>query len=187
MMVDGRHPTAMVSWVHADHRWSAEQIAAWREDVLAFGTALLANGVGAELDLWHYHESNVDWTRWGPNQVEASDFTLIAITDAWRERWQGHNSPDEGAGVVAETDTLRGLFRCDQARFQRRTVIVLLPGVPAAAIPADLQRLVRVRIPEISAVSVRPLVRLLLNQPFYPKPPIGRTPDLGLGGHPEIT
>jgi hypothetical protein len=167
-----RHPTTVLSYAHRDNGWSPEQVSAWQEDVREFATVLLKSGIDVELDQWHFHESATDWTRWGARQVVSSDFTIIVINDAWRKRWQGDNLPGEGAGVVAEADTLRGLFWRDQAKFQRRTVIAQLPGISDDVIPPDLQRLVSTRIHEITIPGVERLVRILRGQPPYPKPPL---------------
>ncbi|MDX3849589.1 toll/interleukin-1 receptor domain-containing protein [Streptomyces sp. AK02-01A] len=170
------HPRALISWAHQDRRWDSERTAAWRESVVGFAETLLAHGIDAELDLWA--PSRTDWTRRGQQLVVECDFVLIVISRAWSERWQGHNDPREGAGVVVEADTLKGLFTKNQDVFQNKCVIVLLPGVDAKDVPPDLERLRRVTVPEITPAGIEELVRVMTDQPEYLKPPLGALPRL---------
>jgi hypothetical protein len=97
----------------------------------------MANGVETELDLWRGSDSSVAWSRYGPQEIQQSDAVLIAISDAWRQRWEGRNSPTVGAGAVGEANTLRGLFERDQAVFQQRTIMVFLPGSERDDLPRN--------------------------------------------------
>src|SRR5882724_8789098 len=100
----------MISWAHTDSTWSPDRRTRWRDDIRLFAETLVANGIDPELDLWHLAETEIDWTRWGPRQVETCDFTAIVINNAWAQRWQGTNSAHEGAGVAAEADAIKGIF-----------------------------------------------------------------------------
>ncbi|MEU3183028.1 NACHT domain-containing protein [Streptomyces sp. NPDC006923] len=170
------HPRALISWAHKDRRWDSARTAAWRESVVGFAELLIAHGIDAELDLWA--PGLTDWTRQGQRFVMECDFVLIVISSAWSERWQGHNDPREGAGVVVEADTLKGLFTRNQDIVQNKCVIVLLPGVDEDDVPPDLERLRRVTVPEITPAGIEELVRVMTDQPEYLKPPLGALPRL---------
>ena len=100
------------------------------------------------------------------------------LSSAWRQRWEGSNEPTVGAGVAVEADTLKGLFITNQEKFQRRTILIMLPGTTPADIPLDLHRLNRFRIEKIDRNSIEPLIRALSNQPRYAVPELGFIPVL---------
>lgn len=147
-----------------------------------FAELLVGNGVDADLDLWHQHDTGIDWTRWGQRRVNECDFVIIAISTAWKQRWEGTNAPTVGAGAAAEADTLKGQFNTNQEEFQRRTLVVLLPGVSLQDLPADLHRLNRSVVSTIDAAGIEDLLRKLTNQPLYARPPLGQRPALPSAG-----
>ncbi len=108
---------------------------AWRDQVLVLAAALRGIG-GVDVDLYHQHDPEVDWSRYGPQQVARRDFVLVAVNAAWRERFDGTNPPTVGAGAVAEADELLGLFNKNQTEFRRKVKLVLLPGASADDVPA---------------------------------------------------
>ena len=65
----------------------------------------------------------------GARQGPHERVVIVVLSEAWKQRWQGTNAPTVGAGAVAEADTLQGIFGKNQAEFQRKTLLVLLPGV----------------------------------------------------------
>lgn len=172
----GSIPTVLVSWAHSDPEWDKEQAAAWISAVVQFSNLLVANGVNAELDLWHDSDPGIDWTRWGPEQVERCDFVLIAFSRAWGQRWSGTNEPTTGAGAVAEADVLKGRFTQNQQEWQRRTIVVLLPGVLLDDLPLDLHRLNRTQVPELTNEGIEQVLRTIFGSPQYEKPPLGAQP-----------
>ncbi|MCT1618035.1 hypothetical protein [Janibacter hoylei] len=168
-------PTAFVSWAHSHATWTRERTRDWESQVAAFPALLRRLGIRAEVDLFHLDEP-IDWTRYGPQQVQSAKYTLIVMSNAWAERWSGTNSPREGAGAAAEADTLKGLFAQDQEAWQRRVVIVMFPDVDSSVVPPDLQRVSRVSVDPSDPDSFEPLIRMLTEQPRYPKPPVGEVP-----------
>lgn len=171
--------TAFVSWAHSHSSWTKGQTSQWESQVAAFAALLRRLGIGADVDLFHLDEPQ-DWTRYGPREVVNAKFTLVVMSQAWAERWSGTNSPREGAGAAAEADTLRGLFARDQEAWQRRVVVVMFPEVASDIVPPDLQRVARVPVDPASPDSFEPLIRLLTEQPRYPKPPVGAIPVLNV-------
>jgi hypothetical protein len=169
-------PTALISWAHKNTGWSDDETAQWQRDVESFAALLREYGVETDLDLWHAHESTIDWTRWGQNKVRDSDFVIVAISEAWSQRWQGTNASTVGAGAVAEADALKGIFGKDQAEFQRKTMLALLPGVASDLVPEDLYRLARFPISEVTRAGIDDLLRTLFDAPRHSPPPVGSAP-----------
>lgn len=169
-------PSALVSWAHKNIGWDDTQAEAWISNVLQFASLLVENGIDAELDLWNDSDPQIDWTRWGPEQVTKSDFVIIAISEAWKERWQGSNNPKQGAGAVAEANALKGRFNNDQEEFQKRTIVVLLPGATEDDLPQDLHHLLRITVEDISLDGIEGVLRALFSSPKYQKPPLGSQP-----------
>src|ERR1044071_434363 len=101
-------PTAFVSWAHRAQDWTSAQAKAWEGTVRQFTDALRLAGVDADVDLYHYSDADVDWTRYGTSMIEKSDTTIVAMSTAWAERWQGINPPTVGAGAAREADALHG-------------------------------------------------------------------------------
>lgn len=171
-------PTVFVTWAHRDESWTDEEAQEWERTIAEFATVLRQLGIESDVDLYHLDEAGIDWTRFGPQAIISNDFVLIAISSAWSARWSGTNNPKVGAGAAAEADMLKGLFQQDQAAFQKRTQVVLLPGRTPSDIPPDLSRLVRHVVDPSDADTVLPLIRALTGQPRYPVPPLGSVPVL---------
>lgn len=180
-------PSALVSWAHKNSGWDDTQAEAWISHVLQFASLLVENGIDAKLDLWNDSDTQIDWTRWGPEQVAKSDFVIIAISQAWKERWQGSNNPTQGAGAVAEANALKGRFNTDQGVFQKRTIIVLLPGSTEEDVPEDLHHLLRITVDDISLDGIEDVLRALFASPKYEKPPLGSQPTFSKFRHSKPT
>lgn len=170
-------PRVFISWAHRERDWTVAEQDAWRNTVLGFANALVGVGIDTVVDLWHEHELGIDWTRWGQQQVDDSDHVLIALNRAWAERWAGRNDPTEGAGAVVEADALHGLLREDQNKFQRKAIIVELPGSDGG-LPHDLARLTRRRVQTFDESGLEDLLRLLIGRPLWVRPPLGAVPIL---------
>ncbi len=169
-------PTALVSWAHANPGWDDEQKEAWKQQVKCFADLLRAHGIAADLDLFHLTETSIDWTRWGPDKVRTSDFVIVAMSQAWAQRWLGTNAPTVGAGAVAEADMLKGIFGRNQSEFQRKTLIALLPGVGSDVMPEDLYRLNRFHIAELTREGIEDLLRAVFEATRHVPAPVGPRP-----------
>jgi hypothetical protein len=167
-----------VSWAHSGEGWSQGRSAAWAREVVEFTAKLRNLGVDAELDLFHTHEPAVDWTRFGPQQVSRAEFVIVALSQAWAQRWDGTNTPTVGAGAVGEADALKGLFQSDQAEWQRKVLLVILPSQAEFSIPLDLFRLNRFHVDPDDLDSYDDLLRTMTAQPLYVKPQLGVVPIL---------
>lgn len=176
----------MVTWSHssdagavaAEEHTREDADDAWRDRVYDLVTVLRRHGVDADLDVTHAHDPAVDWTRYGPEAITASDFTLIAVNAAWRRAWEGSGDPTRGGGAAAEADVLKGLYNRDREDFQRRVVLVLLPGSDVADVPPGLDRLQRFEIPTFDLAGIEKLMRTLTNQPERPLVALGTVPLL---------
>lgn len=177
---------AFITWAHRHRDWSTAETDEWRSKVHGLADALITHGIDAEIDLWHESSTQVDWTRWGQQQVARDGFILVALNRAWTERWQGSNAATEGAGVVAEADAMKGLFQQNQADFRKRTILVQLPGEHESRIPLDLHGVTRCRVSSFGADGLEELLRLLTGQPRYLRPPLGSTPILPPRHPPKI-
>lgn len=173
-----RPVTVFVSWAHRSEQSTDAEASAWTQMVVEFAGALRSQGVDADLDLFHAHEPDIDWTRFGPLAVERSQFVIVAISQAWAERWSGTNTPTVGAGAVGEADALRGLFAKDQVAWQRKAMVVVLPSQDDHVIPADLMRATRFWVDPANPDSLETLLRTVTGQPLYAKPQLGRVPVL---------
>lgn len=174
-------PTApgevMITWAHDANDPAAQE--AWTRQVVSFTTALrTVGGIDADLDLFHLFEAGINWTRWGPTRVRTASRILIVINAAWRQRFEGEGSPTRGAGAAAEANVLLGQFNENRETFEARTVLVVLPGASEADVPTQLQGLQRVHVDTFDAAGIDGLIRLLTDQPLYPKPAVGQVPIL---------
>lgn len=177
-------PSALVSYSHRDRGWTRRQAEVWRATVLGFATLLCEMGIDAELDQFHEHDLDVDWNRFGVDAVQNLDFVLLAVSSAYRERWEGRNNPTEGAGTVREVDELLGQFNEDQSRFRKRVKVVVLPGATVDDIPVQLRGLNRFQLDELTEEAMENLYRTLTGQPAAPKPKLGPLrpmPPRGIG------
>jgi hypothetical protein len=165
--------TVFISWAHRHADWDDARAAQWADTVHGFARLLRENGVDADIDLWHLSDTAVDWTRWGPRRAQECAYVVVTVSSAWRERWEGRNNPTEGAGAAAESDALKGLFQRHQTEFQRRVVVVLLPGASPDDVPPDLARLNRFRIDSLDDTGVEDLLRALTHQPAFLPPGVG--------------
>ncbi|MGY1691127.1 hypothetical protein [Geodermatophilus sp. SYSU D01105] len=178
-------PQVVISWSHASNAGrgledrAAQRAAdeAWRDEVLEFFVALRRLGIDADIDLAHFSERGVDWTRWGPRMVRERD--VIAVVNAgWRRAWEESGDGRTGRGAAAEVDVLLSMFNEDRDAFQKKVVPVLLPSCDDSDVPYGLDRLPRVRVPAFDDDGMTPLLRILTNQPEYPVPSLGAIPLL---------
>lgn len=162
---------AVVSWAHGNGDWQAT--------VAEFAFELRKLGIDANIDLIHLQDRAVDWTTYGPRAIEESDFVLIAVSAAYKERWEGTNDPGTGAGAAREANTLKTLFGDDQEAFYGKVKMVILPGATRDDIPTELRAVVhRFQIATIDEPSLEGLLRVLTDQPEFVAPPVGSVPLL---------
>lgn len=171
-------PSVFVSWAHRDPGWHGEQELAWQTQVAKLVFTLRQRGVDADIDLFYLENATIDWTRFGPQKVAEADTVLIVMSRGWADRWEGSNQPTVGAGAVAEADQLHGLFSRDQAEWQRKCLIVMLPDVDPVVLPDGLARANRFSVDPYDLDSYEPLLRTLTAQPSFEKPALGDVPLL---------
>lgn len=177
--------SAFISWSHTSDaaREATGQVEAaaadarWRDQIAALVVALRDRGIDADADLFHLHERGIDWTRYGPNAVDQADVVLAVVNAAWRDAWSDKGDGTRGRGAAAEIDVLRSLFNDDRDTFQRRLVVVNLPGTTVRR-PLGLDRVPRVAVPSFDDHGMSDLIRMLSEQPEYRLPPLGSIPAL---------
>jgi RNA polymerase sigma factor (sigma-70 family) len=178
-------PTAMVCWAHGDD--------AWHKTIVAFAVTLREFGIDADVDLFHLHDQDVDWTTYGPQAITDRAFALIAVSRAYKERWEGSADPRVGAGAVREANVLKTLFNQDRNAFRRKVKVVVLPGATVDDIPAELAAAAqRFEIETIDEAGLEDLLRTLAGRPAYVAPPLGTLPPLrpksvGIRSEPEVS
>ena len=143
-------------------------------------------GVDADVDLYHTEDLDVDWSLFGPMQIEQSKFLLIAVSQAYRDRWFGRAPLGMGAGAAREAIALRRHFEKDQRDFNKRAKIVFLPGSSEADLPDDLGHLVRFKFDRLNSAGLETLVRHLVGDPAFPKPSLGPRRVLGPAPRPRV-
>jgi hypothetical protein len=188
----GSSRRVFVSWSHAgdaargldgtDAAMRAD--AEWREQVRGLVTALRDHGIDADADIFHTHDIDIDWTRYGPRAVAGADVVLAVVNAAWRDAWDDTGDGTRGRGAVAEIDVIRSRFNDGRDKFQGFLVLVNLPGSQVHR-PLGLDRVPRVRVPSFDAAGVSTLLRMLTGQPEDPLPPLGAVPVLPPRGRAE--
>ncbi|HEX6752547.1 MAG TPA: HEAT repeat domain-containing protein [Solirubrobacterales bacterium] len=168
---DPVRPTAFVSY--------AQGGGDWQKTVFQFTTALRrVGGIDAELDLFHGSDHR-QWTTFGPNLIDKSDFTLVAVDPAYKRRWEGEEAEGVGAGAAREAAAIKAIFERSQDEALRRVKVVLLPGSNEGDIPSDLfgfsERFV---ISAFDSAGLETLLRSLWEKPAFPKPALGPIPVL---------
>jgi hypothetical protein len=134
--------------------------------------------VDAELDLFHASDHQ-QWTTFGSKLVADSDFTLIAVDEAYKRRWLGEEEAGIGAGAAWEAAAVKALFEKDQSAFVRKVKVVVLPIADVSDIPDELRGLCeRFEISTLDEEGLEGLLRSLWGKPAYPKPPLGEIPAL---------
>ncbi|WP_328645149.1 hypothetical protein OHS58_33525 [Amycolatopsis sp. NBC_00348] len=175
--MDSEAPIVFLSWAHTHRDWSPERTQRWEESIVEFAYLLRHHHVEVIADIFDYTTRGVDWTRYGASVISRPDVTVLIVgNEPYWERWEGRNPPDEGAGVTREADALHGLFDADQRAFQERTLIILLPGEQDKTVPYDLRRVPRYPVDELTPQGIDALLRLLFDDPKYPKEALGQPP-----------
>jgi len=150
-MAAARHPTAFVTWAHSGDGWTDDNARAWADEIRTFCIVLRGLGIDVEADVFHFDEPGINWDHFGPRAIADRDFTIVAASVPWKERWDGRNDPRVGAGAVAEANQLHGMFARDQQQFAERVVIVELPmAIGRGGVPDGLSGVPRFEVREVS-------------------------------------
>ena len=166
-----RHPTAFVSWAHDEPAWEAT--------VYAFVHGLYANGIEAEIDLFHLSDPHINWADYGSRAIGSSDYVLLAVSTAYKQRWEGTGDPAKGAGAAYEANTLKSIFADDRNEFQRKVKVVILPGASEDDIPLPIKASIpRFHVDPQSNASYEGLVRMLTGQDAFDRPALSPIPEL---------
>lgn len=174
-----------ISWAHRDPDWDEVRAELWTELVREFAELLVHSGIAqTDIDLWHLDEAEPDWTRWGPQQIKASDYVIVPLSVAWKQAWEGTGDPSAGAGAAGEANELRGLFQRNRLLFQKKVLLVVLPELDdpprkeEVLLPDDLRGVQRRYVTEVTKSGLTEVLRLITAQPRYVKPIPGEMLDL---------
>lgn len=164
-----------MSYSHSNPSWTAEQERERLQQVHRFVAALRTYGIDADADIFHENE---DWTRWGPGQVEVSNFVLIVVSEAWKDAWVGAGDPMKNKGVRAEANAVKSIEHLGGNVLQQRCRLILLPNSSDEDIPLGMHGLMRHYIKGFDFADLEGLLRDLTKQPKYVKPALGEVPIL---------
>ncbi len=153
-----------ISWAH-----TYPERPEWQAEVFAFAQLLSHFGTGrldVRIDLLEQHQQAANWSTYGPLEIAQADYVLLIASPAYRQAWDGIDSPTRGA--EREANTLKGIFDIDREAFYRKLKLVLMPGVPLSALPLDLVPTVtRFKLCELSRRGLDDVLRLLLDDPKW--------------------
>jgi hypothetical protein len=163
--------TAFVTWAHDDQ--------AWEKTIATLVFALREIGVEVDVDLFHVNDPDVNWATFGVRAITENEFTLIAVSPAFKERWEGTNNPRHGAGAAREANALKAIFDENQHAFFKKAKVVVLPGATVADIPLELRAAgQRFEVSSFDLCGLEDLVRTLTRQNAYVPPRVGQVPIL---------
>src|SRR5262245_52413356 len=103
--------------------------------VLAFGNALLDDGIDVELDQYHQQEL-IDWPRWCEERLrtENSEFVLMICSAEYTRRIENRVAFDEGRGVFWEGNIIyNSLYK---AKANERFIPVLFDDESENSLPS---------------------------------------------------
>ncbi|ANZ36438.1 hypothetical protein BBK82_10560 [Lentzea guizhouensis] len=156
-----------VVWAHTSPGWDVVRTQAWRDTVHRFAQLLHSLGVDADLDLFHQHEP-VDWSTFCLQRMEDADRVVVAVSAGWKAAFRGDSRSSLGAEY--ELKHLRGMLMRQPDLFQRKVVVVVLPGACVEDIPLSLHCVPYFVVDPAVPASARDLEHLLRGQPLYVKP-----------------
>ncbi|WP_026423733.1 SEFIR domain-containing protein [Actinokineospora inagensis] len=157
-----------------------------RDEVRYFAERLVESGVDVCLDQWHLG-GRQDWYVWALAEIPAADFVLVVGSPRYRIAGDGQAAAEDNRGLQAEAAILRDLLQHDRGVWTGKILPVLLPGHEPDEIPLFLQPLgadhYRVGY---DAEGMEDLLRVLLGQPPYIRPELGRRPVLPARSTPRV-
>jgi len=177
-------PEVFVVWAHTSPGWDAVRTQAWRDTVHRFTEMLHRIGADADIDLYHQHEP-VDWSTFCLQRMEDADRVVVAVSAGWSLAFRGRNPLSRG--VEYELKHLRGLLMRQPELFQRKVVVVVLPGATTEDIPPSLHCVPHFVVDPVDPTSAVELQHQLLGRPMYAKPAgVPRLTELARAGDPEV-
>ncbi|MFN2622592.1 MAG: toll/interleukin-1 receptor domain-containing protein [Chthoniobacterales bacterium] len=145
--------------------------------VLAFGNALLDDGIEVELDQYHQEEL-IDWPRWCEERLrlENSNFVLMICSAEYKRRIENRVDFDKGRGVFWEGNLIyNALYK---AKANERFIPILFGDESEDALPSIIEGWTRFTIrafgTEKGDLGYTKLYRFLTKQPTFTKPKVGK-------------
>jgi tetratricopeptide (TPR) repeat protein len=157
--------------------YSQHDPAAHSRRVLAFGNALLDDGIEVELDQYHQEEL-IDWPRWCEERLrpENSDFVLMICSAEYKRRIENRVERDEGRGVFWEGNLIGNAIY--KAKANERFIPVLFDDEAEDSLPPIVAGWTRFRVRAFGIASgdlgYTKLYRFLTKQPTITRPKLGK-------------
>jgi SEFIR domain len=173
-------PVVFISWAHDNPAMSGKPPDLWDDKVRALAERLIEyGGCDVRFDRFEEGRAYVDWGRWGAQQIEESDFTLVIASATYKKRWNGVQAPSPGSGATREINVLKGKFNRSEQEFCQQTVVILLPGITDSDVPDEiLSTLQRFAVDPLTGNGLEELLRHLTRQPKFLPPARGPVPVL---------
>jgi nucleoside phosphorylase len=145
-----------------------------RANILDLADQLRANGVLCHIDQYELNPTE-KWPQWTLNQVEKSDFVLIACTEQYERRFRGNEEAGQGKGVTWEGGIITQQLYEAQGRNNKFIPIILRPE-DVKFIPITLRGTQNYRLYHPNGYDL--LYRRLTNQHDTPAPPLGERVEM---------
>jgi RNA polymerase sigma factor (sigma-70 family) len=146
----------------------------YKDRILILSNRLREDGIDCNID--QYEESPPEgWQRWMLNQVEQSDFVLIACTEEYDRRFRGKEELGKGKGVTWEGGVIIQELYDAQGQNSKFIPIILNPE-DANFIPSPLRSATNYRLQDDDGYES--LYRRLTSQPRNRKPQLGKLQTL---------
>jgi SEFIR domain/Effector-associated domain 7/NB-ARC domain len=138
--------------------------------VLALSDRLRRDGVDCNID--RYEQSPAQgWQRWMMEEIEKADFVLMICTPQYIRRFRGNEEDGMGMGVTWEGSIItQELYT--QAGKNLKYIPILFAPRDADSIPTILRNTSKYTLDEQKGYEL--LYRRLTNQPYPPKPGLGK-------------
>jgi DNA-binding CsgD family transcriptional regulator len=146
----------------------------YKDRILILSNRLREDGIDCNID--QYEESPPEgWQRWMLNQVEQSDFVLIACTEEYDRRFRGKEELGKGNGATWEGGVIiQELY--DAQGQNSKFIPITINSEDANFIPSPLRSATNYRLQNDDEYEL--LYRRLTNQPRNRKPQLGKLQTL---------
>lgn len=159
--MSSKNPRVLISYTHD----SPEH----KQRVLKLSNKLLAEGVECHIDVYESSPAK-GWPRWMMDQIEHSDFVLVACTKTYDQRFRGNEEPGKGLGAQWEGFVITQEIY-ETAALNTKFIPIVFSDEEAQHIPIPLRGATRYRVDLDNGYD--DLYRRITAQPKIVKPPLG--------------
>ncbi|MBW4540405.1 MAG: TIR domain-containing protein [Myxacorys chilensis ATA2-1-KO14] len=174
MNLDSPSPKVLISYSHDSQEH--------KDRVLALADRLREDGIDCTID--QYEESPAEgWQRWMLNQVEISNFVLVACTEHYDRRFRGREEVGKGKGVTWEGGVIIQELYDTQGQ-NSKFIPITLTSEDDNFISSPLRSATNYRLNTADGYEL--LYRRLTNQPRTCKPELGKLRTLAPRDHQQF-